>query len=385
MRRRGALVLFGISIAVAELISPNGWVAATAGAQVVAVGLGSEPAATAEPAVLKVCADPDNLPFSKSDGAQRGLYVELAELVGKRLKLKIEYVWWLTYNQKRALRNTLLAGDCDAVFALPATPGYGGKRITLTKPFLHVSYAMVTPSETSITTLDELKSKRIAVQFSSTPQLFFASRGDFNVTTFRREDELFAALQAGDVDAAFLWGPAAGYANKTKYANAWHVTPFEGEDMGGGVAVGVRAGRDDLVARLNEALESLQPEILQLADKYGVPTGPTLAVDQKREANVATPEPADMPKSMPTDAANAEAGHVQFNNHCSHCHAQDAQSPLPERDLRRLKKRYVGDWKDVAEKTIIEGRPDSGMPIWGDALTAREIANIISYLETVQN
>ena len=56
---------------------------------------------------LRVCSDPDNLPFSKSEGADKGLYIELAELVGKRLGTPVEYVWWLSFNQRRALRTTM--------------------------------------------------------------------------------------------------------------------------------------------------------------------------------------------------------------------------------------------------------------------------------------
>ena len=44
---------------------------------------------------LRVCSDPDNLPFSKSEGADKGLYIELADMVGQRLGAKVEYVWWL--------------------------------------------------------------------------------------------------------------------------------------------------------------------------------------------------------------------------------------------------------------------------------------------------
>jgi hypothetical protein len=69
---------------------------------------------------LRVCSDPDNLPFSKSEGADKGLYIELAELVGKRLGSPVEYVWWLSFNQRRALRTTM--EGCDAYFAVPADP-----------------------------------------------------------------------------------------------------------------------------------------------------------------------------------------------------------------------------------------------------------------------
>jgi len=71
---------------------------------------------------LKVCSDPDNLPFSKAEGSDKGLYIELAEMVGKRLGTSVEYVWWLTHNQRRAVRNTM--DSCDAYFALPASADY---------------------------------------------------------------------------------------------------------------------------------------------------------------------------------------------------------------------------------------------------------------------
>ena len=67
---------------------------------------------------LRVCSDPDNLPFSKSEGADKGLYIELADMVGQRMGAKVEYVWWLSFNQRKALRNTM--EGCDAYFALPA-------------------------------------------------------------------------------------------------------------------------------------------------------------------------------------------------------------------------------------------------------------------------
>ena len=66
---------------------------------------------------LKVCSDPDNMPFSKSEGSDKGLYIELAEMVGVRLGTSIEYVWWLTHNQRRAVRNTM--DSCEAQSEFP--------------------------------------------------------------------------------------------------------------------------------------------------------------------------------------------------------------------------------------------------------------------------
>ena len=56
-------------------------------------GSAASSAFAAEP--LRVCADPDNLPFSRAEGAERGLYVELAELVGAKLAFMLFY-WCYT-------------------------------------------------------------------------------------------------------------------------------------------------------------------------------------------------------------------------------------------------------------------------------------------------
>jgi hypothetical protein len=58
----------------------------------IVAGMLSMSLACADP--LKVCSDPDNMPFSKSEGSDKGLYIELAEMVGKRLGTSVEYVWW---------------------------------------------------------------------------------------------------------------------------------------------------------------------------------------------------------------------------------------------------------------------------------------------------
>jgi len=83
---------------------------------------------------LRFCSDPDNLPFSKSEGAEKGLYIDLADLVAKRLGSSVEYVWWLSYNQRRAIRNTM--DGCDAYFALPASADYKVRGLVKSHSFL---------------------------------------------------------------------------------------------------------------------------------------------------------------------------------------------------------------------------------------------------------
>ena len=375
------------------------------------------PAAGADP--LRVCADPDNLPFSKSEGPERGMYVELAELVGKQLNQPVEYTWYATQMQRRALRNTILQGACDAVFALPANSEYKARGLQRSQPFLEVGYAIVAAPGFSFNSLDDLKRQRLAVQFSSTPHIFLSTLDGFKTTTFRTAEEALTALANGEVDAAFLWGPVAGYENKRHWDSRWRVTPVSGHDMSGAVAVAVRSGKDALAADIDRALVELKPQIAALAEKYGFPrqtpvnlaiarvapparvvavpaslwttvseTVPAKKAPSKATTKAAPAAPAAVaaaePEPAPALSDAAQAGRVQFNDRCSHCHGSDGYSPVRERDVRYLKTRYSDKWQDTAVVTIKNGRPDAGMPTWKDILKESDVQQIVSFLVSIQ-
>jgi polar amino acid transport system substrate-binding protein len=234
----------------------------------VALAMPATSAWAAEP--LRVCADPDNLPFSKSEGPERGLYVDLAELVAKQLDATpIKYTWWLTFYQRRALRNT--AGECDAVFALPTDADYRARGLQKTAAFLDVGYALVSAPDFKFNGVDDLKGKRLAVQFQTNPHILLAQRNDLPFSTFKNADEVFASLARGEVDAGFLWGPVAGYDNLRQHGGRWKVTPLTGPDLTGQVSVAVQRDKPELAKNIDAALASLKPEIAALAAKYGFP------------------------------------------------------------------------------------------------------------------
>ena len=365
-----------------------------------AVAVLTSSGAIAEP--LRVCSDPDNLPFSKSDGPDKGLYIELAEKVGQRLGTTVEYVWWLSFNQRRALRNTM--DGCDAYFALPADAEYRVKGIEKSKPFLNVSYAIVSPVGQVFTGLDDLKGKNIGVMYGSPPLIMLSTREGFTWTTYRTHDELFAALNKGDVNVALMWGPSAGFDNLKNFNSRWQVQPIRGEGLGGEVAVAVSKSKPELKEQINQALDSLKPEIQQLVKKYGFPTQTPLLVNSAnksqtthQQAVVATvkQKPSGFIKVGSTQTQQREwlvansgdsiaEAKSNFNNKCSHCHGSNGASPVSERDLRKLSMRYKSEWKDVAYTTITKGRPDLGMPTWGGILPDEEIKAIIEFLVTVQ-
>ena len=359
-------------------------------------------ATAAEP--LRVCSDPDNLPFSKSEGADRGLYIELAEMVGKRLGTTVEYVWWLSFNQRRALRNTM--DGCDAYFALPADAQYRVKGIEKSNAFLNLSYAIVAPAGQTFKGLADLKGKRVGVIFGSPPQIMLATREGYTWNTFRTHEQLFEALTNGEVDLALMWGPIAGFDNLNQFNSRWQVLPVSGESLSGQVAVAVSKSKPGLKEQINQALEDLKPEIAKLTVKYGFPTqtpidlasstkswkapAVTLTAQQK-----ATPvnsgfirvgmKEAQKPEWLVANASlSTDEAKSVFNNKCSHCHGANGASPVQERDLRKLSMRYKENWKDVAFTTISKGRPDYGMPTWSGIIPDEEIKSIIEFLVTVQ-
>ncbi len=383
----------------------------------------------AEP--LRVCADPDNLPFSKSEGPERGLYVDLAELVAKRLDATpVHYTWWLTFYQRRALRNT--AGECDAIFALPTNADYKARGLKKSVGFLELSYAVVAAPGFQFNSLNDLKGKRLAVQYQTNPHIVLSQLEGFTFSTFRTSDEVFAALAKGEAEAGFLWGPVAGYDNQHRFANRWRVTSLTGNDMNGQVSVAVRQDKPELLKSIDEALVALKPEIAALAVKYGFPQGKPVNIAQLQKPSnegvtralhvpqqmisLVQQKPADTPaakaagagvKTQKTTQAAGQAakagvavqaakeqtpelspaallGRVRFNDQCSHCHGADGASPIRERDVRRLKMRYDAKWVETATATIKNGRADQGMPPWKDMLKEPEIQQLLSFLETVQ-
>ncbi len=392
---------------------------------------------------LRVCADPDNLPFSKSEGPERGLYVDLAELVGQKINAtSVQYTWYLTYFQRRALRNT--ANECDAVFALPASADYRARGLQKTDAFLDLGYALVTAPGFKFNSLDDLKGKRLAVQFQTNPHILLSQRDDLPFTTLKTSEEVFSALGKGDIDAAFMWGPVAGFDNQKLHGGKWKITPLTGPDLTGQVAVAVLRDKPELLKSINQALLELKPEIAGLAKKYGFPANaavnlvlvfgadpasvgqtvakasqtlhitrspatvvPThlLAQVQQKAGDTAEKAPAKKPAAKPTAKEAAKSGgitalpggiqdanlsptallgRVRFNDQCSHCHGADGASPIRERDIRRLKMRYDAKWRDTAVTTIKNGRADLGMPPWKDILKDPEIEQLLSFIDTLQ-
>jgi mxaJ protein len=247
---------------------------------------------------LRVCADPNNLPFSNATG--QGFENKLAELVAADLGADVRYTWWA---QRRGnVRETLKANRCDVI------PGVGAglEMLATTRPYYNSTYVAVTRADRglAISSFDDprLRDLRIGVQmigddFANTPPAHALARrglvanvrgymvyGDYGRPA--PQAEIVRAVAAGEVDVAFVWGPVAGYFARRQPVPL-RLTPMPPADPSAGmpmafaVAMGVRRDDSELKARLERSLERRAPEIRRLLASYAVPLA------------AAAPRPAD--------------------------------------------------------------------------------------------
>lgn len=386
-RGRAAVVAAGLMLAT---VLPAGTAAAT-----VLAAAAPAPA----PAPLRVCADPDNLPFSSAEGGVRGLSLEIAQLVADALGRKLEPVWAVTVFGKRSLRTTLLAGQCDAFVGLPETADFMGKRLIFSQPLFTMGYALVLPAARPVRGLADLDGARVGVQFGTPPQSLLATRPAVTPVTFMDAGAAMAALGRGELDAAFVWGPTAGYVNQTALAARFQVVPVAGADMQWPVGIGFARGNTALRDEIDHALTGLGEPIGRLAVKYGMPTqapvrfaaaarGPIVLAAATAEDPATPPAQVAMARPAPVDPAatspEAVEGRAIFNSTCAHCHGPDAEQAVSRINLRLLKHRYGEKMDDTFIYVVTHGRPSKGMPNWTGILTDDDFTKIRAFLHTVQ-
>jgi mxaJ protein len=192
---------------------------------IVASGLACERPGETVSAVepLRVCADPNNLPFTNARG--EGFENRIADLLARDLGTHVQYVWWA---QRRGfVRNTLNAGACDVVMGVPTDVGMA----LTTKPYYRSGYVFVTrrARHLRIASFDDERLRRLRIGVpmvsddgaNAPPAHALARRGivqnlvHYSVFGDYREDSppsaLIAAVARGEVDVAAAWGPLAGY------------------------------------------------------------------------------------------------------------------------------------------------------------------------------
>jgi mxaJ protein len=247
--------------------------------------LGCAPRTTRE---LRVCADPNNLPFSNQ--RQEGFENRLAELIAKEERATVRYTWW---PQRRGfIRNTLAAGKCDVIMGMTT----GAERVLTTRPYYRSTYVFVSRKDRNlkVTSLDDpvLRTVKIGVQlvgddYANTPPVHALSRrgisgnlvgysvfGDYSQPN--PPARVIDAVVARDVDLAVAWGPLAGYFAK-RSGVPLVITPVSPEIDPPGlrfsfdISLAVRPGDTERKQELERVLDQRKNEIDGILADYGVP------------------------------------------------------------------------------------------------------------------
>jgi mxaJ protein len=239
-------------------------------------------------AELRVCADPNNLPFSNDGG--EGFENRLAEMIAADLGTRVTYTWWA---QRRGfVRNTLNAGECDVLMGVPTAL----ERVLTTRPYYRSTYVFVSRRERHLefASLDDprLRSLRVGVQmigddFSNSPPAHaLSARGMVNnivgysvvgdYTQPNPPARIVEAVANGDVDTAIVWGPLAGYF-APRHPASLEVSPLGVESdspalpFAFDISMGVRRDNRELKEMLDAFIVRRQEAIDRLLAEYGVP------------------------------------------------------------------------------------------------------------------
>ncbi len=230
---------------------------------------------------LRVCADPANLPFSNERG--EGYENRIAALLGRALDRQVEYVFFPQV--QGFVRNTLRAGRCDLVMGTVA----GDDLMQNTNPYYHTTYVMAyrrDAAEPPPERLDDprMRSLRLGAVARTPPVDLLVRNNLVENTRFYRLSvdtrveapgaELVRAVADGELDAALVWGPIAGYQAKAKdLPIAFRALPTEpgATRMDYRITMGVRGQEPEWRRRINAAIREKQGEIDGILREYGVP------------------------------------------------------------------------------------------------------------------
>jgi polar amino acid transport system substrate-binding protein len=334
-------------------------------------------AAADEPAPLRLCADPDNLPFSSASQQTPGFYIELGQHLAQALGRRFQAVWVPTYYPKRQVRQKLLTGQCDGFVGLPDDPSFMGPRLIFSQPIVRLGYALVAPPAMKLTSVEGLHGHRVAVQWGSPPQSLLSTWNDVQLVTAMSPEEAMKDLADGKAEAAFVWGPSAGWLNISTLHKAYRVVSVDGDHMQWDAGIGFPRDQAALRDDVNRALDRLQPAVKALSVRYGfVAQAPEQAAAQAAEEAAA--EPA-------ASGADVAEGRKIFNTTCAHCHGHDAVQGEQRRNLRMLRIRYGDKMSETFFYTVTHGRTSKGMPNWRDVFTDEDFHKILAFLTTIQD
>lgn len=258
--------------------------------------------------VLRVCSDPANLPFSNKEG--EGFENKIAEIIGDELKLKIEYRF--LPQSLGFVRQTLAAKRCDLIIGTVQ----GEELVLNTNHYYRSTYALVLKPGAGldgVTSLTDpkMKGKKVGIQIGAPSGDLVARAGlmdfarPYRLVVDRRfespAEEMIADIRKGEIDAAVLWGPMAGY-YATRGGDPLTVIPLiKDKDTRTEfrITMGVRQTDHAWKRQLNQIIAKRQPDIDKVLLDYGVPM-----IDE-HDKPITSPRPATTP---PPEKDEPQAG-----------------------------------------------------------------------------
>jgi mxaJ protein len=364
---------------------------------------------------LRVCGDPDNLPYSNDK--LEGFENKIAAVIASDLGAAPTYAWWP--HQRGLIKNTIDAGTCDVIFGVPE----GLDPVLWTKPYYHSSYVIAyrKGGEYHPSSLDapELKRLKIGVYTNTPVEESLARRGLLdNLTTYSlffdpigdrdRPVKLLDDLVAGTVDVALPWGPLAGYYAKKLNAPieliALHDEP--GVPLTFGISMGVKKGNRELKSQLEASIDRRQADIRSILEEYGVPlmaahesSAPEpRAQNQEPERKPSEPQPPSAPAqdTAPADANSAvkklnpftgkedmiAKGKMLYNEvGCQGCHGGGGGGGMAASLIDESWK--FGSDDETLFKLIKGQIPEQTMPTVYSDLPDEQVWQILSFIRSV--
>jgi mxaJ protein len=230
-------------------------------------------------APLRICADPDNLPFSNRAGA--GFDNRIAVLIARDLHRKPVFVW--TRTGPGFVREVFNKNACDILMGIPSQVD----PISTTVPYYRSTYVFVTPAERRLhlTTFSDpyLMNRRIGVQrlqqdYSPASIPFVRSGRATQLVGFPAfgdgAGDIVRAVADGRVAASVVWGPVAGYftAHHHLKLTIAPVPPFADVPLAYAISIGLHKGDSTLQRTLSESIQRLQPQIRRVLSADHLPT-----------------------------------------------------------------------------------------------------------------
>lgn len=355
-----------------------------------------------DPKQLRVCADPDNLPFSNE--RQEGFENRIAQFLAQEMQATLKYTWW---PQRRGfLRNTLSARSCDVLIGVPKEYD----PVFTTKPYYRSTYVLVyrQDRDRGIRSLDDtvLRHLKIGVNLvgddyqNPPPAQALAARGVVgNLVGFgtfynaeQRPEGIINAVARGEVDVAIVWGPLAGYFAPRASVSLTIVPLPDSVDRSGlpmayDIAMGVRrADRAGLGKQLDDIIARRQAQIGRILLEYHVPMLPWARAASPGGGEAGTSATAArVPVRTVHDSLLVSDDEYQgwkwFHVYCYRCHGTDALGSTLAPDLRHSVSPQGTVTGDLFLTTVRDGRIVKGMPSWNSLLNQRQIEQLYAYVK----